>query len=299
MHSSTDHIQLPLLRDHHVTLHLRREDLIHPEVSGNKFRKLKYNLLEARRVGLPILTFGGAYSNHIAATAFAGADAGIPTIGVIRGDELANKPRNPTLEKAENLGMRLHFVDRDAYRNKTTTTFLQQLREHFGEFYLLPEGGTNMHAVRGCAEILNPEDAAYHYICCAVGTGGTLAGLIRAAGENQEVLGFPVLHDPGVQKTICNFVEKGSWRLIPGYEEGGYAKMNAELVHFINSFRQQTGILLDPVYTAKMMRGILDQVRLGNIPSGSRVLAIHTGGIQGIAGMNAILEKKKLPIIAI
>lgn len=258
---------------------------------------MKYNLQEAKQEGLPILTFGGAYSNHIAATAYAGKEAGIPTIGVIRGEELEDRPRNPTLAQAEKDGMQLHFTDRASYREKTSSSFLRSLERKFGKFYLLPEGGTNALAVKGCSEILGPDDTSYDFLCVAVGTGGTLAGLAQAAIPKQRVLGFPALKDPGLRKTICNFVPKGNWELVEGYQEGGYAKVSPELVSFINAFRRETGILLDPIYTAKMMRGILDMVATGNIPGGSRVLAIHTGGIQGIAGVNAKLKKKNLPTI--
>ena len=186
---------MPLLREKGIHLYLKREDTIHPFISGNKYRKLKYNLLEAKKQGKEtLLTFGGAFSNHIAAAAYAGHEQGIKTIGVIRGEELSNKWQdNPTLQLAHEHGMQFHFVSRSAYRLKNEPSFIQKLKEKFGDFYLLPEGGTNALAVKGCAEILTDADAQFDYICSAVGTGGTVAGLINASLPYQTVLGFPAL----------------------------------------------------------------------------------------------------------
>ena len=176
-----------------VSIHLKREDLLHPQVSGNKFRKLKYNIAEATSQKKEILlTFGGAYSNHIAATAAAGKLSGMRTIGVIRGEELGrdlNKRlrENPTLRFANDCGMQFHFVSRSEYREKTSEVFIEGLRKKFGEFYLVPEGGTNKLAVKGCEEILFREDAKFDVICCAVGTGGTISGIINASEAHQQL----------------------------------------------------------------------------------------------------------------
>lgn len=281
-----------------VELWVKREDLIHPLISGNKYRKLKYNLQRAATENRKmLLTFGGAYSNHIAAVARAGKEYGFNTIGVIRGDELRDAALNPTLEVAVADGMRLHFVDRDTYRKRGETDYLDKLRKLFGDFYLIPEGGTNEEAIRGTGEILLPSDERFQFICSPVGTGGTLAGLIRSSGENQQVLGFPSLKGDFLYAEICKFVQRDNWQLIGDYHFGGYGRVTVELINFMNSFRRTYNILLDPVYTAKMFFGVIDLMKNGFFPHNAKVLLIHTGGLQGIAGMNEKLQNKQLPII--
>ncbi len=286
-----------------IAIYLKREDLIHPEVSGNKFRKLKYNIAEAASQQKQILlTFGGAFSNHIAATAAAGKIAGFETIGVIRGEELAHDlqktlKENPTLRFADDCGMKFHFVSRSDYREKTSEVFIEELRKKFGDFYLVPEGGTNELAVKGCEEILNSEDAEFDVIACAVGTGGTISGLINASGENQQILGFPALKGDFLKAEIEQFSKKTNWRIIPDYHFGGYAKVDKVLIDFINDFRRDYGIQLDPVYTGKLIYGIFDLARKNYFSKNTRILAIHTGGLQGISGMNKVLKKRNLPPI--
>ncbi|HEX8562534.1 MAG TPA: pyridoxal-phosphate dependent enzyme [Flavobacterium sp.] len=287
-----------IIPNNSVALSIRREDLIHPFVSGNKFRKLKYNLLQAEKLQLKtLLTFGGAFSNHIAAVAAAGKSFGYQTIGVVRGDELQNRiEENPTLSFAIQQGMKLVFVSREEYRKKDSAEFLQQLRERYGPFYLLPEGGTNALAVQGCEEILSAADSVFDYICCAVGTGGTLSGIINSSSDNQAVLGFPALK-ADLRSAVQKFAKKDNWTLITGYHFGGYARVDAELVSFINEFYQQNAVLLDPVYTGKMIFGVMDLIRNGYFPEESKILAVHTGGIQGIQGMNNKLRNRNLPLI--
>ncbi len=300
MHIPNQEIQIPLLKNRNISLHIKREDTIHPYISGNKYRKLKYNLLEAKVLGhTKLLTFGGAYSNHIAATAYAGKAADLTTVGVIRGEELQkNWKDNPTLQFANQQGMEFHFVSREAYRQKETKNFDSALREKYGRFYSLPEGGTNALAILGCGEILTKEDTDFDFICSAVGTGGTLAGLINAKASHQKVLGFPALKGNFLKNDIRSFVsDNGNWDLMTNYHFGGYAKVNEALIHFINTFASQTGIPLDPVYTGKMLFGIMDMVKAGQFSPGSKILAIHSGGLQGIEGMNRKLKKKNLPII--
>lgn len=282
-----------------ISLFLKREDLIHPYVSGNKYRKLKYNLAQAKKGNYTtLLTFGGAYSNHIAAVAFAGKEAGFKTIGVIRGEELATKIQdNPTLTFAQKCGMIFFFETRANYRNKNEIAYLHQLIEKFGSFYLIPEGGTNEFAIKGCEEILTPEDKVFDYICCSVGTGGTIAGIINSSNSNQNVLGFPALKGDFLKQEIQQMVQKDNWELNSDYHFGGYAKVSPELILFMNSFYENTKILLDPVYTAKMLFGIINLINQGYFPNGSKILAIHTGGIQGIQGMNIKLEGLHLPKI--
>ena len=282
-----------------ISLFIKREDLIHPFVSGNKFRKLKYNLEQATlQKQTTLLTFGGAYSNHIAAVAFAGKQAGFKTIGVIRGEELIAKVQdNPTLSFAQNCGMSFFFETRANYRNKNEGYYLEDLQTKFGSFYLIPEGGTNELAIKGCEEILTSTDDSFDYICCAVGTGGTITGIINSTKKHQKVIGFPALKGDFLKQEISRWAQKENWELNTDYHFGGYAKITPELVLFMNSFYEHTNILLDPVYTAKMMFGITDLIAQDYFPKGSKILAIHTGGIQGIQGMNIKLEALHLPKI--
>jgi len=282
-----------------VKLFIKREDRIHPFVSGNKYRKLKYNLKEVLKQDLDTLvTFGGAFSNHIAAVAAAGKGFGIKTIGVIRGEELETKiDENPTLSFAKQNGMQFKFVPRDVYRTKHSEAFKSQLKKEFGDFYLVPEGGSNSLAVKGCEEILTEEDYGFDFICCAVGTGGTISGIINGSKSSQQILGFPALKGHFLQEDISKFATKGNWKLITDYHFGGYAKINQDLVAFINQFKTLYNISLDPVYTGKMLFGIFDLIEKKFFPQGARILAVHTGGLQGIEGMNNLLKKKKLPLI--
>jgi len=291
--------QIILPKKHDVELFIKREDKIHTTISGNKYRKLKYNLIEAEKQGFKnLLTFGGAYSNHIAAVASAGKKYGFNTIGVIRGEELGSKiNQNETLAFAIKCGMQLKFVSREAYKNKISEAFIENLKNNFGEFYLIPEGGTNALAVKGCEEILIESDIDFDYVCCAVGTGGTISGLINCSQNSQQVLGFPSLKGDFLKDDISKFTAKNNWKLVTDYHFGGYAKINLELISFINEFKQRFNIPLDPIYTGKMMFGVFDLIEKGYFPKGSKILAIHTGGLQGVEGMNLVLRKRKLPII--
>lgn len=282
-----------------ISLVIKREDLIHPFVSGNKFRKLKYNLLQAKAENQStLLTFGGAYSNHIAAVGYAGKENGFQTIGIIRGDELGDKiESNPTLKFAQECGMQFEFVSRETYRLKTEATFLEQLQQQYGAFYLIPEGGTNTFAIQGCEEILTPEDASFDYVACAIGTGGTISGIINSVLPHQKVLGFPALKGNFLQDEIRNFVRQDNWELITDYHFGGYGKVTNELIDWINQFYEQTQIPLDPVYTGKMVFGIVDLIAKNYFPENAKILLIHTGGLQGIQGMNLKLKNKGLPIL--
>ncbi len=291
--------------DSNISLYVKREDLLHAKVSGNKFRKLKYNLLAAREQKMnTLLTFGGAYSNHIAAVAAAGKIFGFKTIGIIRGEELAKDlPKtffqNPTLKYAASQGMGLKFISRPEYREKDSPGFIETLSRDFGDFYLLPEGGTNSLAIKGCEEILNEKDAGFDIVCCAVGTGGTIAGIINSTRESQQVLGFPALKGDFLKKDISKFTARDNWSLENAYHFGGYGKISAQLVAFINDFQKKYHIPLDPVYTGKMFFGIFDLIQSSAFAQNSRILAIHTGGLQGNAGMNKLLFKKRLPLIDI
>jgi 1-aminocyclopropane-1-carboxylate deaminase len=301
LQSENQYVDLPILKEKNIVLAIKREDLLHPFISGNKYRKLKYNLLEAQaQENKTVLTFGGAFSNHIAALAFAGMEKGFKTIGVIRGEELASKwQSNPTLSLAHNHGMRFKFIDRESFRRKASPIFLNELKNEFGDFYLVPEGGTNTLAVRGCEEILTSDDAGFDKVCVSVGTGGTVSGLINASNKIQEVLGFSTLKGNFLAEDIATITTKKNWKFITDYHFGGYAKISEELVHFINWFNKETAIPLDPIYTGKMLYGLLDMIKNDNFAPGTKILAIHTGGLQGVVGMNTVLQKKNLPLLDI
>lgn len=278
---------------------IKPDYLIHPHISGNKYRKLKYNLIEAKTTGInTLLTFGGGFSNHIAAVAAAGKECGFNTIGIIRGEELISKiDTNPTLSFAKSCGMALKFVTREDYRDKAQQDFLEGLKEEFGDFYHIPEGGTNALAVTGCEEILTKDDSQYDYICCSVGTGGTISGLINSSLPHQKILGFPALKGDFLSEEITKFAINKNWALITDYHFGGYAKTTEELIAFINTFKKLHGIPLDPIYTGKMLFGIYDLIEQSYFPKQSKILAIHTGGIQGIHGMNLKLKQQNKLVI--
>ena len=291
MQIKTQEISLSILKQKQVRLFVKRIDLIHPVISGNKWYKLKYNLLEAKEKGYKtLLTFGGAYSNHIPATACAAKENGIKSIGIIRGEE--HFPLNSTLVFAKKKGMELHYVSRSDYRQKATKEFIKNLRNKFGDFYLIPEGGTNDLAIKGAAEILDTNDTQ-DYICCAVGTGGTIAGIIWASNDKQTVIGFPAIKGINeLEKDMKNWTSTTNYKFINSYVGGGYAKVNKELVKFINEFYLLHNISLDAIYTGKIMMGVLDLIAKDYFPKGSTVLAIHTGGLQGNKGMSERLVVK-------
>ena len=292
--------KINLISEKEIVLYIKREDLLHPIISGNKFRKLKYNLEEAKQKNKKtLLTFGGAFSNHILAVAGAGAEFGFNTIGVIRGEELENNINdNPTLSQAKDFGMQFHFISRDLYREKETQSFILQLQEKFGDFYLLPEGGTNFLAIKGCEEILTVEDKTFFtHVVCSTGTGGTFSGLVNSSTENQKLIGFSSLKGAFLSDVIRNFVTKSNWIINDDYHFGGYGKVNCELIQFINAFYKQTKIPLDPIYTGKMVYGVMDLIEKDFFPPNAKILMIHSGGLQGVKGMNLALQKKNREII--
>ena len=298
--TQNQHIVLSVLKEKNIELYIKREDQIHPLVSGNKFRKLKYNLQEAtNQQKKTLLTFGGAFSNHIVATAVAGTLRGFRTIGIIRGDELGKDvaktlANNSTLRKASEHGMKFEFISREYYREKTRPQFIETLQEKHGDFYSIPEGGTNELAIKGCEEILTTEDSQFDYICSCVGTGGTISGIINNAKDHQKVLGFPALKGDFLENEILKYAKKQeNWELIKEYHFGGYGKYTDELIHFINRFKSETDIPLDPIYTGKMMFGVLDMIKKNRFLNGSKILIIHSGGLQGIEGFNQRLISKQ------
>jgi 1-aminocyclopropane-1-carboxylate deaminase len=279
-----------------VQVYIKRDDLIHPEVQGNKWRKLKYNLYNARLNNInTLLTFGGPYSNHIYATAAAGRLFHFKTIGIIRGNE--NMEPTPTLQFAESKGMEIYWMDRESYKEKDDPTNLESLRAQIGNFYYVPEGGTNLHAVEGVAEIIDEIDIPFQYICTGVGTGGTLAGLMAGLQGKAEAIGFSSLKGEDTLTTRVNelaseFTGKDlhNFKVNFDYNFGGYAKVTNELIDFIKKFKAKHNIQLEPVYTGKMMYGVHDLIAKGYFEKGSTIITLHTGGLQGLAGYKQYFE---------
>ncbi|OHX68565.1 1-aminocyclopropane-1-carboxylate deaminase [Flammeovirga pacifica] len=280
-------IKSPILDENGVRLFIKRDDLTHPEVSGNKWRKLKYNLLQAKKEGYQtILTFGGAYSNHIHAFAAAGKLYGLNTIGVIRGEE--HLPLNPTLKFATEQGMKLVYMDRTSFRNYKEQ--IPRLKKELGDFYMAPMGGSNSFALKGVAELgeeINAFDERVDYVCAACGTGGTLAGLITSLDSDTKVIGFPALkggeflYDDIKEFIKESFVEeKVDWTLNTHYHFGGYAKKKPELIDFMNEFHHKHHIELERIYTGKMMFGVIDLIKKGFFEKGKHILCLHSGGLQ-------------------
>ena len=268
-----------------VRLLLKRDDLIHPELVGNKWRKLEPNLRAAADAGeRTLLTFGGAYSNHLRATAAAGRLLGLDTIGVVRGQELAGRPLNDSLARAAADGMRLHFVDRAAYRRKTDPAMIEELARAFGPFRLIPEGGSDAVAVRGCAELGRELRGHAHVTAIACGTGGTLAGLAAGLGPGERVIGFPALRGGGFLAADIERLQReafggprGDWSLETRFHFGGFARGTPELAAFAADFAARHGLTPEPVYVAKMLYGIFTLAREGAFPPGTRVAAVITG----------------------
>ena len=289
-------IEIPLEKN--IRLFLKREDLIHPHISGNKYWKLFYNInsyLEPKPENPFIITFGGAFSNHIAATAALGKKFQLKVLGIIRGEELQNKfQENPTLKLAHENGMEFRFVTREAYRNKESLT--QILQKEFPDALIIPEGGTNDRAVEGIQYMLNSETKSFDYLCTAVGTGGTVAGISKFAEENQQVLGFKVVDDDSLYNRVVELSKRNNCKLIEAHD-GGYGKISDENIRFINVFKEKYGIQLDPIYTGKMMKKIFELIDDNYFPDGSKILAFHTGGLQGIFGANERLKKQNRPLI--
>lgn len=280
-----------LIKSKQLNVWVYRLDLKHGQVGGNKYFKLKYNIEEAKkRNKTKLLTFGGAFSNHIFAMASVGKLYDFETIGVIRGEETL--PLNHVLQHAKNCGMHLEYVNRTQYRDKYNLRFTQELKEKFGDFYLIPEGGSNQLALKGCAEIRNEINVEWDFICTPCGTGGTLTGLTLSLEEHQKVLGFAVLKGANFLNDDVNslFVEYQknnpnsklenlNFEIFLDYHFGGYAKKKPELEKFIQTFQNDYQILIEWVYSGKMFYGLFDLIENDYFPVGSKIVALHTGGV--------------------
>ena len=290
-----DALHCELLRRSGVSLNVLRLDKCHPLLSGNKWYKLKYNLLEfQQQPDLPILSFGGAYSNHLHALAAAGKLFGIRTIGVVRGE--MPEPLNPVLAFAKEQGMTLLPVSRGDYRHKLEPEFLEGLRVRFGDFHLLPEGGSNSLAIKGCEEIASllkwqkPGSKQLVALCC--GTGTTMAGLIKGLSEIEsesapDVLGISVLKGDGyLQAEILGQLQASActdpigWRVDDAHHCGGYARSNSALQSFLSEFAEFSDLPLEPVYTGKLFYALFDLIEKGVISAGTEIVAIHSGGFR-------------------
>jgi 1-aminocyclopropane-1-carboxylate deaminase len=279
-------LKISIFEEASVRVLVKCEYLNHPFVTGNKWWKLKYNLEAATKLNhKTILTFGGAYSNHIYATAAAARELGLKSIGIIRGEETL--PLNLTLSFAKECGMELHYVSREVYRTKNEESFHQNLKNQFGDFYLIPEGGTNELAVKGVKEFAQSlvKEVEFDYLCLPVGTGGTMAGMIEGTDEAKKILGFVSLKGGEfLEHEIYSYTKRKNFNLLHDYHFGGYAKMNSTLIEFIHEFEQAHNIQLDPVYTAKMMFGVFDLTEKKCFKRNSTILILHTGGLQGYVG---------------
>ncbi|MFF7625972.1 1-aminocyclopropane-1-carboxylate deaminase/D-cysteine desulfhydrase [Streptomyces cyaneofuscatus] len=266
---------------HGTTLLLKRDDLIHPDLPGNKWRKLALNLEAA--AGRPVLTFGGAYSNHLRATAAAGRLLGFPTVGVVRGDELAHRPLNPSLARCAADGMRLHFVDRTTYRAKASPEVLEGLLRLFGDVEVIPEGGSNALAAQGCAALGRELRGHTDVAAVACGTGGTLAGLAAGLDGEQRALGVPVLRGGFLGAAVTALQDEafggpaGDWSLDERFTFGGYARTTPELDAFAADFEDRHGLPVERVYVAKLLFALTALAEEGAFAPGTRVSAVITG----------------------
>ena len=280
-----------------VKVFMKRIDLVHPVISGNKWYKMKYNINEMLKQGKDtLLTFGGAYSNHIHAAAFAGKAFGFKTIGLLRGEE--HLPLNETLKSAIENGMEIHYVDRTTFRERDSKEYWEAIKNKFGDVYILPLGGTNKIALKGCAEIVDNIDINYDYICSSSGSGGTFAGIVAGLSGNKKAIVFPALKGGEfLENTITDLVLEytgksfNNWSLNTEYHFGGFAKLTKELVEFTKNFEKLNGFELDYIYTNKMMFGIAELIKVGYFKSGEIIVAVHSGGLQGNLGMADKIRK--------
>ena len=293
-HSPVEPLHFPLFEEKGIRVSVKRDDLIHPFISGNKWRKLKHILQAAQQSGQNhLVTFGGAWSNHLLATACAGARFGFQTTAFVRGEPVSN----PVLSLCRIFGMQLHFVSRSAYRNKE-----ELFATHFGQDQtacFIAEGGYSAQGAQGCGEILDELNDTYHHICCACGTGTTLAGLAMAAhtkGLSSELHGVPVLAGGnfivGAISELYPTLPANTVTLHTDYHFGGYAKHTEALNQFIQSFCAHTGILIEPVYTGKLFYAVFDLIANNYFKPGQHILLLHTGGLTGMLGMHEQIAKQ-------
>jgi 1-aminocyclopropane-1-carboxylate deaminase len=287
---------IPVDEKYGVQLNIFRLDLLHPVIQGNKYFKLLYNLEFAIQEKKAIVTMGGPYSNHLYACALACNSEHIPCYGIIRGTNF--KYLSPTLQRSKDLGMQLIFTERDLFRNireqESIEAFFTMLETDElklpKEHHFIPEGGSNAFGIQGAQEILENIAPEYDYVFVPVGTGGTISGIIRYLKGEKTVVGVSSVNDEDLVNKIKTFTENqfDNWQLSFNYHFGGYAKWNSALIDFINQFKKEHQVPLCPIYTGKMMFAIYDLLEKNYFPKESSILAIHTGGIQGIEGFNQV-----------
>jgi 1-aminocyclopropane-1-carboxylate deaminase len=281
----------PLFERHQLSVSIKRDDVIHPIISGNKWRKLKFNLRHAQIHNyIGVISFGGSFSNHIHALAFACHQQGLKSIGIIRGEK--EYASNFTLSMAQQWGMELHFVDRKSYRLRENKEYLAQLQFTYPGYLIVPEGGSNTLALGGVGEVITElnQQCQFDTLVTPVGSGGTLAGLIKADNNQHNILGIAVLKQDGylteqVNNLLGDNLHFNNWQIMPEFHRGGYAKFSKEDVKKILSFSQQTGLIFEPVYSGKMILALLDLIDQQYFPKGHRLVLLHTGGLQGIGGL--------------
>jgi 1-aminocyclopropane-1-carboxylate deaminase len=279
----------PLLDQYQIKLWIKRDDLLHPIISGNKWRKLKYTLDHALSEGADtLISMGGAYSNHLHALAYVGKALGLKTIGLVRGEQ--PETLTPTLSDLQNWGMVLKFVSRFDYRLLRQYKGCYDLPGLKPRQYWLPEGGAQALALKGVAELVNEIDIAYDILCVPCGTGATLAGIIDMVPDQVSVMGFAALKNAEfLQTDVESLLPRpcSNWQINMDYHFGGFAKTSAELMTFMADFEFKTGIPLEPVYTGKMIYAIYNLITKHTFKPGQRIIAVHTGGLQGKRGFNA------------
>jgi 1-aminocyclopropane-1-carboxylate deaminase len=284
-------ISHPLFERHQLSVSIKRDDVIHPIISGNKWRKLKLNLRHAQAHNyIGVISFGGSFSNHIHALAFACHQQGLKSIGIIRGEK--EYASNFTLSMAQRWGMELHFVDRKSYRLRENKEYLAQLQLIYPDYFIVPEGGSNTLALGGVGEVIAElnQQCEFDTLITPVGSGGTLAGLIKADNNQHNILGIGVLKQDGylteqVNSLLGDNLHFNNWQIMPEFHRGGYAKFSKEDAEKILSFSQQTGFIFEPVYSGKMILALLDLINQQYFPKGHRLVLLHTGGLQGIGGL--------------
>ena len=275
-------IKNDLFNSKKIQVFIKREDLIHDFISGNKYRKLKYNINNAVLYYNQILSFGGAHSNHLYSLSYLGLINKIKTIGVVRGNTLT-----PTIKYCKSNNMKIVNLNYSDYRDRYKKNTIDMLRDKFGDFFYLPEGGTNEMAVKGCEEIIDERCYSFDYVCCCVGTGGTVSGILRSVKQHQKVIGFSVLKkNTSILENICKYSKINNFSLNENYSFGGIGKYNVDLINFMNYFFQHYDIKLDHIYNSKMFFGVFDLAKKNFFKKNSKILVLNTGGLNGLSGLN-------------
>lgn len=290
-HSPVEEISNSLFKEKQVRVFIKRDDLIHPFISGNKWRKLKYVLRKAQVENkMHLVTFGGAWSNHLLATASAAAKFGFRSTGIVRGENVDNS----LLTLCKVFGMQLEFADRESYRDKKAL-FSAYFSDDPAAFFI-DEGGAGAEAVQGVSELVPELDKEYDHLFCACGTGTTAAGILNGLKENKLKTSFhavPVLKNGEfLRAEIAKYLTSSvDFQLHTDYHFGGYAKTKPELIRFVGDFSASTGILIDPVYTGKLFYAVYDLIKKDHFEAGSSILVIHTGGLFGLLGMGEAFKQ--------